>query len=100
LSSLTSSEVASRAVSPRGQRPSHRTGPPPETGYSGKHLPLSLLDTVSLVLIFDQLKALVAAVKGQVPQGAATKDASRLLECEERDQRDEEDGGVSYEAGQ
>jgi len=57
------------------------------------------LGAVSLVLIFDQLKALVAAVKEQAPKGAAAKDASRLLECEERDQRDEEDGGVSYDVG-
>ena len=50
-------------------------------------------------LIFDQPKVLLAAAKEQVPKSAAAKDASRLLECEERDQRDGEDGGVSYDVG-
>ena len=38
------------------------------------------LGAVSLVLIFDQLKALVAAMKEQAPKGAAAKDAAKLAE--------------------
>src|SRR5215471_9922481 len=70
-----------------GARPDHpisRHAPPPEiaTAASVSHVALG---TAFPVLMFDQLKPLVAAVKKQVPKGAAAKDTSRLLECEERD---------------
>ena len=39
--------------------------------------------------VSDQPKALFAATEEQVPKGAAPEDASRLLEGEERTQRDE-----------
>ena len=58
------------------------------------------LGAIFLELIFDQPKAHLAAAEEQVPKGAAAEDASRLLEGEERDQRDKEDGGVTQEAGQ
>ena len=53
-----------------------------------------------MTLVFDQPKALFATAEEQVPQGAAAENASRLLEGEERTQRDEKDRGVSHEAGQ
>jgi hypothetical protein len=50
--------------------------------------------------VSDQPKALFAATEEQVPKSAAPEDASRLLEGEERTQRDEKDRGISHEAGQ
>jgi hypothetical protein len=57
-----------------------------------------MVGAIFLRLIFDQPKSLLAPVEEQVPERIAAEDASRLLEGEERNQCDEEDGGVTHEA--